>query len=262
MTDASIADPNAPVRTGQLRWYDLIIAFVGGNMLGVVALVAAGIVALLVAVALGMKVAAIAPTVQALQFNFWAIHASVVISDACALFATWYVAWRRFARPFGAFFPPVSWRLIVVAALSGAALSVAINGFNELLVRGGWLAIHDLPNELALVPHTVPQFIATIAVVALFAPFFEEYFFRGIFLRWAGQWGAAIATAITAAVFALVHGHLFLHPGAQGWLYTFELFLAGVVLALWANRTGTLRTSFATHAAYNATAILFSVLLT
>ncbi len=49
-------------------------------------------------------------------------------------------------------------------------------------------------------------------------------------------------------------------PERRALVYTVELFLAGVVLAQWVVRTGTLRTSFAAHAAYNATAIAFSVL--
>ncbi len=47
----------------------------------------------------------------------------------------------------------------------------------------------------------------------------------------------------------------------QGWLYSVELFFAGIALAWWVVRTGSLRTSWALHAAFNATAIVFSVLL-
>ncbi|HJW41265.1 MAG TPA: CPBP family glutamic-type intramembrane protease, partial [Rhizomicrobium sp.] len=69
-----------------------------------------------------------------------------------------------------------------------------------------------------------------------------------------------IATAITAAAFAIAHGHFYVHPGAQGWIYTAELFVAGIVLAQWVARSGSLRTSYATHTAYNATAVVFSAL--
>ncbi len=264
MTEPSIAEAPTTSRDGRVRWYDLIIAFVGGNIVGVIGLVLAGVAALLIARNYGVKVGSqqdLAALANSLQTNFWAIHVSVVVSDLCVLAAVWFVAWRRFAHPFGVFFPPVGLGTILLAAASGAGLSILLNGSNELLAHSGWVHITDLPSELALVPHGAAQIAGTIAVVALFAPFVEEYFFRGLFFAWAKRWGTAFAVTITALVFALVHGHLFIHPGVQGWLYSFELFLAGVVLALWVVRTGSLRTSFATHAAYNATAILFTVLV-
>jgi len=78
---------------------------------------------------------------------------------------------------------------------------------------------------------------------------------------WLHQKGSAwFAVLISALLFAAVHGQTFQHPGLQGWIFTAELFLAGIVLALFAWRGGSLRASFAVHAAFNATAIVFSAL--
>ncbi|HEX4302408.1 MAG TPA: CPBP family intramembrane glutamic endopeptidase [Rhizomicrobium sp.] len=307
MTEPNLSEaPASSSRDGRVRWYDLITAFIGGNLLGVIGLAVVGLAALLVAEQHGLKIRSpqdVQVLVRGLLLDFWAIHISVIVSDLGVLAAIWFVAWRRFAQPFGFFFPPAGLGTILLAVASGAGLSILLNGTNELLAHGGWVHITDLPNELALVPHGAAQIAGTIAVVALFAPFVEEYFFRGLFFAWLRQCGTALIGKLTAAagaraarkpmtaspatqarmfkafmwlhkngaawfailisalVFALVHGHLFIHPGVQGWLYTFELFLAGVVLALWVVRTGSLRASFATHAAYNATAILMTVLL-
>jgi membrane protease YdiL (CAAX protease family) len=245
----------------RIRWYDLVIAFVGGNLLGAVLATILGIGVLLFAMQHGFH-----PTRQNLTVymtkDFWANHAALVVTDIGFVAMTWLMARWRFARPLGHFFPPVPLVTILLAALSGFALSLALNGGNALLEYYRVMTFHNVDAELALVPHTPAEFAATIAVVAFFAPLVEEYFFRGLFFTWAdAKWGAVAATLITGATFALVHGHLLIHPGLQGVLYTVELFIAGVVLARWVAGTGSLRTSFATHAAYNATAILFSVLV-
>jgi membrane protease YdiL (CAAX protease family) len=62
-------------------------------------------------------------------------------------------------------------------------------------------------------------------------------------------------------IFGLLHGQFLNHPDGQGWLASAELILAGAVLAGWVVRTGSLRASFATHAAYNLGATFFSVLV-
>ncbi|MEI9886736.1 MAG: CPBP family intramembrane glutamic endopeptidase [Rhizomicrobium sp.] len=138
-------------------------------------------------------------------------------------------------------------------------MSVLLNGGNELLAHWKLVDFQDSDVERAIQPHTMPQIAVALGVIALFAPLAEEFFFRGLLLRWLSARGTALAVIVTALVFAAIHGQIFLHPGAQGLLFTAELFAAGVVLALWAIRTGSLRTSLATHAAYNATAVLFGV---
>ena len=53
--------------------------------------------------------------------------------------------------------------------------------------------------ERALVPHGAVQIVIAAFVVALFAPFVEELFFRGLFFTWLRQRGAALMAKLTAA---------------------------------------------------------------
>jgi membrane protease YdiL (CAAX protease family) len=261
---------NDTLKTHRVRWYDLVIAFFGGNLVGIVLTAIAGLVALAIAMRHGFQPTTASITAFAAK-DFWANHVALVAGNIGLFYVAWLVARRRFERPFGHFFAPVSAMSVTLAALSGAALSVLANGGDVLLDRYHIVAFHVSDVERALVPHTAPQFVATMAVVAFFAPFVEEYFFRGLFFTWArDKWRAMAATLITAVVFAVAHGHFHvafvrghfpLHFDAQDAISTVELFIAGVVLALWVVRTGSLRTSFATHAAFNATAIVFSVLI-
>jgi membrane protease YdiL (CAAX protease family) len=254
----------ATVPTSRVRWYDLLIAFIGGNALGVSFVTIVALVALAVAAQHGFHPTAenIAALAGRYTKDFWANHIILVLSDLGFAIVIWLMARWRFARPIGHFFAPVSTATLALAALSGAALSLLVNGGNALLEYCHLVHFENVDVELALVPHTPAQFATTFAVVALFAPFVEEYFFRGLFFAWARDlWGRVGAMLITAAGFAVAHGHLLVHPGTQGAIFTVELFLAGIVLAWWASRAGSLRASLATHAAYNAAAIVFSVLI-
>jgi membrane protease YdiL (CAAX protease family) len=99
-------------------------------------------------------------------------------------------------------------------------------------------------------------------VVSLIAPFAEEFLFRGLVFRWLAGWrGQLFAVVVSAIIFGLMHGQFLIHPDAQGLLASLELIIAGAVLAILAARSGSLRTSFATHAAYNLGATLFSLLV-
>jgi membrane protease YdiL (CAAX protease family) len=53
-------------------------------------------------------------------------------------------------------------------------------------------------------------------------------------------------------MFSLAHFQFLLHPGIAGWLATGAIAGVGVINALWAQRTGSLRAPVATHATYNA----------
>jgi len=249
-----------PSRDGRLRWWDLVIAFFGGTFAGIVLAVIVGGVAVAIAMRHGYHPNA--ASLASLTKNFTANHVLLLISDLGLVAVVWLVARRRVARPLTYYFPPASGRALLLAVLSGLVLSLLLNGGNELLSRTSLIQFHDTDIERALVPHGAAEFLASVAVVAVFAPFVEEFFFRGLLYGWLRQRnGVWLSAVVSGVLFAAAHGHMFVHPGAQGWLYTAELALAGVVLALWVARTGSLRTSFATHAAYNAAAIAFSVLL-
>jgi membrane protease YdiL (CAAX protease family) len=198
-----------------------------------------------------------------MQTSFGANMLALVASDTGLGFVIWLVARRRIAAVMSYYFPPTGACILSLAALNGVALSLVLNGGNELLSRAKLIEFSDTDVERALVPHGAMQFLVSVTVVSLLAPFVEEFFFRGLLVTWLRQkHGLWFAMSVSGALFAAAHGQMFVHPNAQGWLYTGELLLAGVILAQWTVRTGTLRTSLAVHAAYNLTATLFSVLLT
>jgi len=246
-------------RDGRIRWWDLVIAFFGGNLAGIALAVLFGLVGVLIAMRYGFRPTVVGLT-GILRTSFWANQASIVLSDAGLLAVAWFVTRRRFERPAEYFLSPAGPARLAWAIASGIGLSLLFNGGNELLERYRHVHFVETDIERVIQPHGPGEFVAAFAVIALFAPFVEEFFFRGMFFAWSRRViGAWPGTLLTAFAFAAAHGHVFIHPGIQGQVFTFELFLAGVVLAQWVARTGTLRTSFAAHAAYNATAVAFSV---
>lgn len=107
-----------------------------------------------------------------------------------------------------------------------------------------------------------------ILVVGVLAPVSEELFFRGLLYgafrkranaRWLGavvdtmtpRWNIAVATVVSAAIFAAVHFEPVVLPG---------LFAAGVVFARSYERSGRLGPAIWAHAGFNATT-LFSLLV-
>lgn len=254
-------NPPETRRDGVVHSWDLLIAFFGGTFVGSILAFVVGIAVLVYASFHGFQ-----PTSENItaftRTSMPFMMALLVISDFGVLAGTWLVARWRFERPIAHFFPPAGVKAVALAGLSGALMSAAMNGANEWLDRAGWVKFTQSDFDRLTIPHTPVEFVLAIAVIALFAPLVEEYFFRGIFLSWmrkrSGPW---LSTMVTALVFALIHGHLWLHPGFQGWLLTGEIALIGVALAQWVVRTGSLRTSFATHAGFNAVAVLFTYLI-
>jgi membrane protease YdiL (CAAX protease family) len=301
MTGEPQHDP-VTTRDPNFVWWEPAVAFFGGTLAGVVLTVVLGLVALVIAMRGGYQPSQV-KLVALMQTSFLANHAALVASDLGLAAVIWLIARRRIVRPLAQYFAAAGAGAVMLALASGVALSLAINGGNALLSRITHIEFHDSVVERALIPHGAVQFAIALFVVALFAPFVEEFFFRGLFFTWLRQRGAALVAKLTAAAgaraarkpmtaspatqarmfkafmwlhqkgaawfailisalaFAAVHGQVFIHPGVQGWLYTVELFFAGIALGWWVVRSGSLRTSWALHAAFNATAIVFSVLL-
>ena len=89
------------------------------------------------------------------------------------------------------------------------------------------------------------------------APLTEEIYFRGVLLEWFQQRLALFPSAlITAAIFALYHFYFLQYPGIAGWIATAAVAAMGLLCALWAQRTRSLRAPVAAHAAYNAMFVL------
>jgi hypothetical protein len=168
---------------------------------------------------------------------------------------------RRVGSPFAAYFPALPVGTVLLAFASGIAVSLMLNGGNQLLQDAGWVAFHDTPTERAMVPHGAGQLLVSLLTVSLLAPLTEELIFRGLLMRWLLPFAKVTgAVLISGVVFGLIHGQFFLHPGVQGWLLTVQLALTGVLLGAWVARTGSLRTSFAMHAGFNLAATVLSVI--
>jgi membrane protease YdiL (CAAX protease family) len=105
----------------------------------------------------------------------------------------------------------------------------------------------------------VSEFPRTAAGVALFvilavvmAPLFEETFFRGFLFRgFSNSWGWVTGACVSAAIFGLAHLQLDVFV---------PLFALGLALAWVYKRTGSLWTSIAFHALFNALSVLAWVL--
>ena len=156
------------------------------------------------------------------------------------------------------FFPRGAGRVAWVAVPAGMALAVAVMGLLSLLPP-------EMQQELAeqnaaLDPSTLGEALAIFVIAVLLAPLAEELYFRGLMLRvFSRGISFAAAAVVTAALFSLVHGHLFLSPGLGGWLLTGIIFVLGLLLALFARAGRSLRAPFFLHAAYNATLVIPSI---
>lgn len=244
---------------GRIRWWDPVIAFVGGSAAGIVLASILGGAALLIAMRLDYHPSA-PKLLTLLKTNFATNQFGLAVSDLGLLLVVWLVARRRIVGPVAHYFRPIDGRTLLLALGGGLALSLVLNGANEILYYARTVSFQSSDMERALVPHSAIQFLLSIAVVSLLAPFVEEFLFRGLLIDWLKHKGGLQLAAIASALaFAAVHGQFVIHPGVQGWLYTVELMIAGVILALVVARTGSLRTSLATHAAYNAAATLLSM---
>ena len=130
----------------------------------------------------------------------------------------------------------------VLALVSGAALGFAARGYLMLLQR--W-------PELAEPLHTGERYIAShdsehvwlLVTAVLFAPFAEEYLFRGMLFRaLQREWGDKRAIFGSALFFAIYHPPLSWPPVA----------IAGAAAAWLFARGGHLLPCVVMHMAYNA----------
>lgn len=151
-------------------------------------------------------------------------------------------------------------RLFIFAAiLTGAALATFVLFILSLLPAGVQQQLIE-QNDL-LMPETRLETAILFFIAVLLAPFVEELYFRGVVLRALGaRIPFALSAVVTAAFFSLTHGHLFILPGAGGWVLSGVIFILGVVLAYWARWSGSLRAPVLVHATYNA--VLFAPMLT
>jgi hypothetical protein len=130
--------------------------------------------------------------------------------------------------------------------LAGVTLGLFARGYIALLLHFPAIAemIHASERQMAKVPGLRLSY-GLIAIA--FAPFAEEYLFRGLLFRALDrEWGGWRAVAASAALFAVYH-----HPLA--WL---PVGLVGMANALLFKNTGRLAPAVILHMAYNAVVLL------
>ena len=119
------------------------------------------------------------------------------------------------------------------------------------LIALGYLAIlHHIPYTAELIQRSqeqmgkIPGLRASYTIIAVaFAPFAEEYLFRGLLFRALDQeWGGWRAVIGSAAFFAIYHSPL-------SWL---PVGLLGIANALMFKKTGRLMPAVILHMVYNA----------
>ena len=167
----------------------------------------------------------------------------------------WHAATRLNPRPLVRFFAPLPGITILLALITGIVASLACLTLENYLSRVG-ISFELSDAERVLFPTTTVQLAVAVAVMGFLGPFAEELYFRGFLLQWLRQWMKAWpAVVLSAAVFAVVHLFMLVHPGASGWVTTGEIFAVGILMGVWVVRTGSLWSSYAVHIGYNCVVV-------
>jgi membrane protease YdiL (CAAX protease family) len=132
-------------------------------------------------------------------------------------------------------------RLLFLGAVGGIALGVVAHGYTQVLqyIPGTAELLRESHEQMAKIPYLNTSY-AVMAVA--FAPFAEEYLFRGLLFRALDrEWGGWRAVLGSAAFFAIYHPPL-------SWL---PVGLLGIANALLFKRTGRLAPAVILHMVYN-----------
>lgn len=187
-----------------------------------------------------------AEVVSAIIFlNFIPITAGIFIlkfRDKCTL-GELYAKPRYFARSFGVF--PAGYGLAIACSLITTLIGML---FQDTSIAGSF---DGAQSELSNM--TDPASIALIVFhTVIFAPVFEEFWFRGLILHSLKPYGNGFAIFVSALLFGLTHANL------GQFLYTT---VVGVVLGYVAVQTGSIITTTVMHAMFNSIGCITSILL-
>ncbi|HXU13813.1 MAG TPA: CPBP family intramembrane glutamic endopeptidase, partial [Terriglobales bacterium] len=136
---------------------------------------------------------------------------------------------------------------LLVGTMAGALLGLLAHGYTGILNHIP--AASELIRKSQEQMNKIPNLRLSYGIMAvLFAPFAEEYLFRGLMFRALDrEWGGWRAVVGAAAFFAVYHPALAWPP----------VFLLGACNALLFKKTGRLAPAVALHMAYNAV-VLFA----
>lgn len=179
---------------------------------------------------------------------FQGLNSVSVFLLPAAVFA--YLATPRPAEYLGVRKPgkPIHWLLSVLVMAGAMPVLMMIQQLMHNIDFGpGLKASHEAQMKLSealLVMNSPGEFIAVFLVMAVTPAVGEELFFRGVFLRFVRKRTLSMVVPVlfTAAIFSFVHTNLY------GYI---SIFLAGVLLALIYQLTGSLLCSMAGHLYFN-----------
>jgi membrane protease YdiL (CAAX protease family) len=144
--------------------------------------------------------------------------------------------------------------------VADVAVGLAAGVAAQAVVSGAYAIVDHVVNradsdraarEIAAKAHGTGV-IALLLLFAVIAPFVEELFYRGLVLRsLEHRMPRGWALVVSAAIFAFVHLEPLLFPG---------LFVAGLVFAWLAQRTGRLGPAIFAHIGFNASTIVVMAL--
>jgi len=240
-----------------IRWWEILLVPVGGFIVWFGLLIAIGMGAGLVGVKLGYSPDNIRAWVEQFKASpllIWIVLAALyfgfLIVLGFALRGRRQILVANFSRD-------ANPGQIQAAIVCGILIAVGVVMGVSYLDSHHIVTFHEMPSEKQLMPHSFPELLLVLAVIAMLGPFVEELFFRGMMLTWLQQsLPPAAAALISAVIFSLCHGHLIVRPGAEGWVLSGVIVLVGLINAIWAQRTRSLWPPLALHAAYNGTYVL------
>jgi len=137
-------------------------------------------------------------------------------------------------------------RLLVIGAVAGLILGLFAHGYITALQH--WPVTAEVLRKSQEQMAKIPDLKLWYAIMAVgFAPFAEEYLFRGLFFRALDrEWGGWRAVVGSAAFFAIYHPVL-------SWL---PVAVLGAANALLFKKTGRLAPAVALHMVYNAVVLM------
>lgn len=241
-----------------IRFFDVFLAVIAA---AAVSLIGGGLIGFAAGMLWAMnKLPGNPAEVMATDFNI--IVGSTTVISALVLFTLYFVAKRFTKRPFAYFLPPVPFATLVKAAITAVIFVAAYAGLNAVLEYVFHISTSLSKAEEAMLPKTWEQFAMVLVCFVLFVPFYEEYLFRGFIFGWLKRvtplW---LAMAISAALFAAVHGLFISRGGVSGWIGTGELFVLGLLMAWWVARAKSLWPAYVVHIVNNAAAFSLAFFL-
>jgi membrane protease YdiL (CAAX protease family) len=233
--------PARPPGAAGWPWYFSMIAFFGGFVASQVVVV----------ILLVLWIAVTGDSSEQISDNSTFTLVASAMNECVFVASAWIVALMSGGaslRDFGLVRTKTGQTILRAVAVMAAYL-VMLGIYNALV----HLAPDDAPDKLGAATSATHMFFFAI-LVAVLAPFAEEFFFRGmIFRSLANGTGVAIAAIVSGLLFGAMHIDSL---SQDRLLQVIPLAIFGVLLALLYVWSGTLFANIAVHATNNALAVL------